>query len=260
MKEKISVKKNVTDLVLDGKHYERMFYDIQRNILQAVCLLIHEGNLPSEYSPKFTRFIRTNFGPYIVDVQRFYVNTHEDDDENFKYDEDISFSDTHERVAMFVRNSKLPNDIPNKMMYCTEWSLTEPWLSKYADQISFDYDDEYRPENAFETKYIYLLADILDELHLHCKANDIEEYPYCYANGYDFINLKFALFEYARLYGRYLKIVEAIGDINFELEYDTREDLEDNLGHVIESKENEFIFKPNTTIKPLDEDDMDIPF
>ena len=59
MKQNVLVQKNLTELVTDAKHYERMFYSIQRNILLAVCMLLDEKLLPNEESPLGHRFIRT---------------------------------------------------------------------------------------------------------------------------------------------------------------------------------------------------------
>lgn len=261
MKQNVLVQKNLTELVIDTKHYERMFYSIQRNILLAVCMLLDERLLPNEESPLGPRFIRTYFGKYIVDVQKFNINKRDDEyeTESFNYETDIQFKETHERVGIFVRNAEFPNGIPHKMMYCTEWSLTTPWLSKYMDQVSFDEEDEYTCDNAFETKHIYLLADILDELHLFCKANEIDEYMYCRCNGYSFINLKNDMIEFAHLYSQYLKIVDIVGKLKFEVEYDIHQDLMSNLGRAIEDKEEPFAHV--VSIPQGDDDaDMEIPF
>lgn len=262
MKQKLLVHKNLTELVTDAKHYEHLFYTIQRNILLAVCLLFEEGNLPNEESPLGSRYIRTHFGPYTVDVQKFHIDKRDDEyeTESFNYETDIRFKETHDRVGIFVRDTELPNGIPHKMMYCTEWSLTSPWLSRYLDQISFDDDDEYTCDNAFETKHVYLLADILDELHLYCEVNEIDEYMYCNQNGYSFINLKNLMIESAHLYTEFLNIQDSIGKIKFETDYDISQDLIDALGHDIEDEKGYPLVKYKPIFEDDDDVDMEIPF
>lgn len=198
---------------------------------------------------------------YIADIRKFEVPEFEDATD-LSYSTDIEFCDFLQRVAIIERTEPLPNGIPSSFMYCTEWFQNKPWTSSIQDHTPLETNEyDIICENVIATKYIYLFADLFDELHLFCKERDIEQYYYCRENGGDFLELKIRMFEYARSVESYVKIVKQIGLLDYKVEFDTTKDLLDNLGvAVLEQRHIELPERFNESHAQQRSDEMEIPF
>lgn len=261
MVEKFEKRLNVEDLVLLNKSNKDNYYDIQTNALWAICMLMLNGILTKEVSPYGESYDRVRFGHYIADIRKFEVPEFEDATD-LSYSTDIEFCDFLQRVAIIERTEPLPNGIPSSFMYCTEWFQNKPWTSSVQDHTPLETNEyDIICENVIATKYIYLFADLFDELHLFCKERDIEQYYYCRENGGDFLELKIRMFEYARSVESYVKIVKQIGLLDYKVEFDTEKDLLDNLGvAVLEQRHTELPERFNESHDQQRSDEMEIPF
>lgn len=261
MLEKFEKRLNVEDLVLLNKSNKDNYYDIQTNALWAICMLMLNGILTKEVSPYGESYDRVRFGHYIADIRKFEVPEFEDATD-LSYSTDIEFCDFLQRVAIIERTEPLPNGIPSSFMYCTEWFQNKPWTSSVQDHTPLETNEyDIICENVIATKYIYLFADLFDELHLFCKERDIEQYYYCRENGGDFLELKISMFEYARSVESYVKIVKQIGLLDYKVEFDTTKDLLDNLGvAVLEQRHIELPERFNESHAQQRSDEMEIPF
>lgn len=261
MLERFEKRLNVEDLVLLNKSNKDNYYDIQTNALWAICMLMLNGILTKEVSPYGESYDRVRFGHYIVDIRKFEVPEFEDATD-LSYSTDIEFCDFLQRVAIIERTEPLPNGIPSSFMYCTEWFQNKPWTSSVQDHTPLETNEyDIICENVIATKYIYLFADLFDELHLFCKERDIEQYYYCRENGGDFLELKLSMFEYARSVESYVKIVKQIGLLDYKVEFDTMKDLLDNLGvAVLEQRHIELPERFNESHAQQRSDEMEIPF
>lgn len=261
MLERFEKRLNVEDLVLLNKSNKDNYYDIQTNALWAICMLMLNGILTKEVSPYGESYDRVRFGHYIADICKFEVPEFEDTTD-LSYSTDIEFCDFLQRVAIIERTEPLPNEIPSSFMYCTEWFQNKPWTSSVQDHTPLETNEyDIICENVFATKYIYLFADLFDELHLFCKERDIEQYYYCRENGGDFLELKIRMFEYARSVESYVKIVKQIGLLDYKVEFDTEKDLLDNLGvAVLEQRHTELPERFNESHAQQRSDEMEIPF
>lgn len=261
MLERFEKRLNVEDLVLLNKSNKDNYYDIQTNALWAICMLMLNGILTKEVSPYGESYDRVRFGHYIADIRKFEVPEFEDATD-LSYSTDIEFCDFLQRVAIIERAEPLPNGIPSSFMYCTEWFQNKPWTSSVQDHTPLETNEyDIICENVIATKYIYLFADLFDELHLFCKERDIEQYYYCRENGGDFLELKIHMFEYARSVESYVKIVKQIGLLDYKVEFDTEKDLLDNLGvAVLEQRHIELPERFNESHAQQRSDEMEIPF
>lgn len=261
MLERFEKRLNVEDLVLLNKSNKDNYYDIQTNALWAICMLMLNGILTKEVSPYGESYDRVRFGHYIADIRKFEVPEFEDATD-LSYSTDIEFCDFLQRVAIIERTEPLPNGIPSSFMYCTEWFQNKPWTSSVQDHTPLETNEyDIICENVIATKYIYLFADLFDELHLFCKERDIEQYYYCRENGGDFLELKIRMFEYARSVESYIKIVKQIGLLDYKVEFDTTKDLLDNLGvAVLEQRHIELPERFNESHAQQRSDEMEIPF
>ena len=261
MLERFEKRLNVEDLVLLNKSNKDNYYDIQTNALWAICMLMLNGILTKEVSPYGESYDRVRFGHYIADIRKFEVPEFEDATD-LSYSTDIEFRDFLQRVAIIERTEPLPNEIPSSFMYCTEWFQNKPWTSSVQDHTPLETNEyDIICENVIATKYIYLFADLFDELHLFCKERDIEQYYYCRENGGDFLELKIRMFEYARSVESYVKIVKQIGLLDYKVEFDTEKDLLDNLGvAVLEQRHIELPERFNESHAQQRSDEMEIPF
>lgn len=261
MLERFEKRLNVEDLVLLNKSNKDNYYDIQTNALWAICMLMLNGILTKEVSPYGESYDRVRFGHYIADIRKFEVPEFEDATD-LSYSTDIEFCDFLQRVAIIERTEPLPNGIPSSFMYCTEWFQNKPWTSSVQDHTPLETNEyDIICENVIATKYIYLFADLFDELHLFCKERDIEQYYYCRENGGDFLELKIRMFEYARSVESYVKIVKQIGLLDYKVEFDTEKDLLDNLGvAVLEQRHIELPERFNESHAHQRSDEMEIPF
>lgn len=261
MLERFEKRLNVEDLVLLNKSNKDNYYDIQTNALWAICMLMLNGILTKEVSPYGESYDRVRFGHYIADIRKFEVPEFEDATD-LSYSTDIEFCDFLQRVAIIERTEPLPNGIPSSFMYCTEWFQNKPWTSSVQDHTPLETNEyDIICENVIATKYIYLFADLFDELHLFCKERDIEQYYYCRENGGDFLELKIRMFEYARSVESYIKIVKQIGILDYKVEFDTTKDLLDNLGvAVLEQRHIELPERFNESHAQQRSDEMEIPF
>lgn len=261
MIERFEKRLNVEDLVLLNKSNKDNYYDIQTNALWAICMLMLNGILTKEVSPYGESYDRVRFGHYIADIRKFEVPEFEDATD-LSYSTDIEFCDFLQRVAIIERTEPLPNGIPSSFMYCTEWFQNKPWTSSVQDHTPLETNEyDIICENVIATKYIYLFADLFDELHLFCKERDIEQYYYCRENGGDFLELKIRMFEYARSVESYIKIVKQIGILDYKVEFDTTKDLLDNLGvAVLEQRHIELPERFNESHAQQRSDEMEIPF
>lgn len=261
MLERFEKRFNVEDLVLLNKSNKDNYYDIQTNALWAICMLMLNGILTKEVSPYGESYDRVRFGHYIADIRKFEVPEFEDATD-LSYSTDIEFCDFLQRVAIIERTEPLPNGIPSSFMYCTEWFQNKPWTSSVQDHTPLETNEyDIICENVIATKYIYLFADLFDELHLFCKERDIEQYYYCRENGGDFLELKIRMFEYARSVESYIKIVKQIGLLDYKVEFDTTKDLLDNLGvAVLEQRHIELPERFNESHAQQRSDEMEIPF
>jgi hypothetical protein len=261
MLERFEKRLNVEDLVLLNKSNKDNYYDIQTNALWAICMLMLNGILTKEVSPYGESYDRVRFGHYIADIRKFEVPEFEDATD-LSYSTDIEFCDFLQRVAIIERTEPLPNGIPSSFMYCTEWFQNKPWTSSVQDHTPLETNEyDIICENVIATKYIYLFADLFDELHLFCKERDIEQYYYCRENGGDFLELKIRMFEYARSVESYVKIVKQIGLLDYKVEFDTEKDLLDNLGvAVLEQRHIELPERFNESHAQQRSDEMEIPF
>lgn len=261
MLERFEKRLNVEDLVLLNKSNKDNYYDIQTNALWAICMLMLNGILTKEVSPYGESYDRVRFGHYIADIRKFEVPEFEDATD-LSYSTDIEFCDFLQRVAIIERTEPLPNGIPSSFMYCTEWFRNKPWTSSVQDHTPLETNEyDIICENVIATKYIYLFADLFDELHLFCKERDIEQYYYCRENGGDFLELKIRMFEYARSVESYIKIVKQIGILDYKVEFDTTKDLTDNLGvAVLEQRHIELPERFNESHAQQRSDEMEIPF
>lgn len=261
MLERYEKRLNVEDLVLLNKSNKDNYYDIQTNALWAICMLMLNGILTKEVSPYGESYDRVRFGHYIADIRKFEVPEFEDATD-LSYSTDIEFCDFLQRVAIIERTEPLPNGIPSSFMYCTEWFQNKPWTSSVQDHTPLETNEyDIICENVIATKYIYLFADLFDELHLFCKERDIEQYYYCRENGGDFLELKIRMFEYARSVESYIKIVKQIGLLDYKVEFDTTKDLLDNLGvAVLEQRHIELPERFNESHAQQRSDEMEIPF
>lgn len=261
MLERFEKRLNVEDLVLLNKSNKDNYYDIQTNALWAICMLMLNGILTKEVSPYGESYDRVRFGHYIADIRKFEVPEFEDATD-LSYSTDIEFCDFLQRVAIIERTEPLPNGIPSGFMYCTEWFQNKPWTSSVQDHTPLETNEyDIICENVIATKYIYLFADLFDELHLFCKERDIEQYYYCRENGGDFLELKISMFEYARSVESYVKIVKQIGLLDYKVEFDTTKDLLDNLGvAVLEQRHIELPERFNESHAQQRSDEMEIPF
>lgn len=261
MLERFEKRLNVEDLVLLNKSNKDNYYDIQTNALWAICMLMLNGILTKEVSPYGESYDRVRFGQYIADIRKFEVPEFEDATD-LSYSTDIEFCDFLQRVAIIERTEPLPNGIPSSFMYCTEWFQNKPWTSSVQDHTPLETNEyDIICENVIATKYIYLFADLFDELHLFCKERDIEQYYYCRENGGDFLELKIRMFEYARSVESYVKIVKQIGLLDYKVEFDTEKDLLDNLGvAVLEQRHIELPERFNESHAQQRSDEMEIPF
>lgn len=261
MLERFEKRLNVEDLVLLNKSNKDNYYDIQTNALWAICMLMLNGILTKEVSPYGESYDRVRFGHYIADIRKFEVPEFEDATD-LSYSTDIEFCDFLQRVAIIERTEPLPNGIPSSFMYCTEWFQNKPWTSSVQDHTPLETNEyDIICENVIATKYIYLFADIFDELHLFCKERDIEQYYYCRENGGDFLELKIRMFEYARSVESYVKIVKQIGLLDYKVEFDTEKDLLNNLGVVVlEQRHIELPERFNESHAQQRSDEMEIPF
>lgn len=261
MLERFEKRLNIEDLVLLNKSNKDNYYDIQTNALWAICMLMLNGILTKEVSPYGESYDRVRFGHYIADIRKFEVPEFEDATD-LSYSTDIEFCDFLQRVAIIERTEPLPNGIPSSFMYCTEWFQNKPWTSSVQDHTPLETNEyDIICENVIATKYIYLFADLFDELHLFCKERDIEQYYYCRENGGDFLELKIRMFEYARSVESYVKIVKQIGLLDYKVEFDTTKDLFDNLGvAVLEQRHIELPERFNESHAQQRSDEMEIPF
>ena len=261
MLERFEKRLNVEDLVLLNKSNKDNYYDIQTNALWAICMLMLNDILTKEVSPYGESYDRVRFGHYIADIRKFEVPEFEDATD-LSYSTDIEFCDFLQRVAIIERIEPLPNGIPSSFMYCTEWFQNKPWTSSVQDHTPLETNEyDIICENVIATKYIYLFADLFDELHLFCKERDIEQYYYCRENGGDFLELKIRMFEYARSVESYVKIVKQIGLLDYKVEFDTEKDLLDNLGvAVLEQRHIELPERFNESHAQQRSDEMEIPF
>lgn len=261
MLERFEKRLNVEDLVLLNKSNKDNYYDIQTNALWAICMLMLNGILTKEVSPYGESYDRVRFGHYIADIRKFEVPEFEDATD-LSYSTDIEFCDFLQRVAIIERTEPLPNGIPSSFMYCTEWFQNKPWTSSVQDHTPLETNEyDIICENVIATKYIYLFADLFDELHLFCKERDIEQYYYCRENGGDFLELKIRMFEYARSVESYVKIVKQIGLLDYKVEFDTEKDLLDNLGvAALEQRHIELPERFNESHAQQRSDEMEIPF
>lgn len=261
MLERFEKRLNVEDLVLLNKSNKDNYYDIQTNALWAICMLMLNGILTKEVSPYGESYDRVRFCHYIADIRKFEVPEFEDATD-LSYSTDIEFCDFLQRVAIIERTEPLPNGIPSSFMYCTEWFQNKPWTSSVQDHTPLETNEyDIICENVIATKYIYLFADLFDELHLFCKERDIEQYYYCRENGGDFLELKIRMFEYARSVESYIKIVKQIGLLDYKVEFDTEKDLLDNLGvAVLEQRHIELPERFNESHSQQRSDEMEIPF
>jgi hypothetical protein len=261
MLERFEKRLNVEDLVLLNKSNKDNYYDIQTNALWAICMLMLNGILTKEVSPYGESYDRVRFGHYIADIRKFEVPEFEDATD-LSYSTDIKFRDFLQRVAIIERTEPLPNGIPSSFMYCTEWFQNKPWTSSVQDHTPLETNEyDIICENVIATKYIYLFADLFDELHLFCKERDIEQYYYCRENGGDFLELKIRMFEYVRSVESYIKIVKQIGLLDYNVEFDTEKDLLDNLGvAVLEQRHIELPERFNESHTQQRSDEMEIPF
>ena len=261
MLERFEKRLNVEDLVLLNKSNKDNYYDIQTNALWAICMLMLNGILTKEVSPYGESYDRVRFGHYIADIRKFEVPEFEDATD-LSYSTDIEFCDFLQRVAIIERTEPLPNGIPSSFMYCTEWFQNKPWTSSVQDHTPLETNEyDIICENVIATKYIYLFADLFDELHLFCKERDIEQYYYCRENGGDFLELKIRMFEYTRSVESYVKIVKQIGILDYKVEFDTEKDLLDNLGvAVLEQRHIELPERFNESHAQQRSDEMEIPF
>ena len=261
MLERFEKRLNVEDLVLLNKSNKDNYYDIQTNALWAICMLMLNGILTKEVSPYGESYDRVRFGHYIADIRKFEVPEFEDATD-LSYSTDIEFCDFLQRVAIIERTEPVPNGIPSSFMYCTEWFQNKPWTSSVQDHTPLETNEyDIICENVIATKYIYLFADLFDELHLFCKERDIEQYYYCRENGGDFLELKISMFEYARSVESYVKIVKQIGLLDYKVEFDTTKDLLDNLGvAVLEQRHIELPERFNESHAQQRSDEMEIPF
>lgn len=261
MLERFEKRLNVEDLVLLNKSNKDNYYDIQTNALWAICMLMLNGILTKEISPYGESYDRVRFGHYIADIRKFEVPEFEDATD-LSYSTDIEFCDFLQRVAIIERTEPLPNGIPSSFMYCTEWFQNKPWTSSVQDHTPLETNEyDIICENVIATKYIYLFADLFDDLHLFCKERDIEQYYYCRENGGDFLELKIRMFEYARSVESYVKIVKQIGLLDYKVEFDTTKDLLDNLGvAVLEQRHIELPERFNESHAQQRSDEMEIPF
>ena len=261
MLERFEKRLNVEDLVLLNKSNKDNYYDIQTNALWAICMLMLNGILTKEVSPYGESYDRVRFGHYIADIRKFEVSEFEDATD-LSYSTDIEFCDFLQRVAIIERTEPLPNGIPSSFMYCTEWFQNKPWSSSVQDHTPLETNEyDIICENVIATKYIYLFADLFDELHLFCKERDIEQYYYCRENGGDFLELKIRMFEYARSVESYVKIVKQIGLLDYKVEFDTEKDLLDNLGvAVLEQRHIGLPERFNESHAQQRSDEMEIPF
>lgn len=261
MLERFEKRLNVEDLVLLNKSNKDNYYDIQTNALWAICMLMLNGILTKEVSPYGESYDRVRFGRYIADIRKFEVPEVEDATD-LSYSTDIEFCDFLQRVAIIERTEPLPNGIPSSFMYCTEWFQNKPWTSSVQDHTPLETNEyDIICENVIATKYIYLFADLFDELHLFCKERDIEQYYYCRENGGDFLELKIRMFEYARSVESYVKIVKQIGLLDYKVEFDTEKDLLDNLGvAVLEQRHIELPERFNESHAQQRSVEMEIPF
>lgn len=261
MLERFEKRLNVEDLVLLNKSNKDNYYDIQTNALWAICMLMLNGILTKEVSPYGESYDRVRFGHYIADIRKFEVPEFEDATD-LSYSTDIEFCDFLQRVAIIERTEPLSNGIPSSFMYCTEWFQNKPWTSSVQDHTPLETNKyDIICENVIATKYIYLFADLFDELHLFCKERDIEQYYYCRENGGDFLELKIRMFEYARSVESYVKIVKQIGLLDYKVEFDTTKDLLDNLGvAVLEQRHIELPEQFNESHAQQRSDEMEIPF
>ena len=261
MLERFEKRLNVEDLVLLNKSNKDNYYDIQTNALWAIFMLMLNGILTKEVSPYGESYDRVRFGHYIADIRKFEVPEFEDATD-LSYSTDIEFCDFLQRVAIIERTEPLPNGIPSSFMYCTEWFQNKPWTSSVQDHTPLETNEyDIICENVIATKYIYLFADLFDELHLFCKERDIEQYYYCRENGGDFLELKIRMFEYARSVESYVKIVKQIGLLDYKVEFDTEKDLLDNLGvAVLEQRHIELPERFNESHAQQRSDEMEIPF
>ena len=261
MLERFEKRLNVEDLVLLNKSNKDNYYDIQTNALWAICMLMLNDILTKEVSPYGESYDRVRFGHYIADIRKFEVPEFEDATD-LSYSTDIKFCDFLQRVAIIERTEPLPNGIPSSFMYCTEWFQNKPWTSSVQDHTPLETNEyDIICENVIATKYIYLFADLFDELHLFCKERDIEQYYYCRENGGDFLELKISMFEYARSVESYVKIVKQIGLLDYKVEFDTTKDLLDNLGvAVLEQRHIELPERFNESHAQQQSDEMEIPF
>ena len=261
MLERFEKRLNVEDLVLLNKSNKDNYYDIQTNALWAICMLMLNGILTKEISPYGESYDRVRFGHYIADIGKFEVPEFEDATD-LSYSTDIEFCDFLQRVAIIERTEPLPNGIPSSFMYCTEWFQNKPWTSSVQDHTPLETNEyDIICENVIATKYIYLFADLFDDLHLFCKERDIEQYYYCRENGGDFLELKIRMFEYARSVESYVKIVKQIGLLDYKVEFDTTKDLLDNLGvAVLEQRHIELPERFNESHAQQRSDEMEIPF
>lgn len=261
MLERFEKRLNVEDLVLLNKSNKDNYYDIQTNALWAICMMMLNGILTKEVSPYGESYDRVRFGHYIADIRKFEVPEFEDATD-LSYSTDIEFCDFLQRVAIIERTEPLPNGIPSSFMYCTEWFQNKPWTSSIQDHTPLETNEyDIICENVIATKYIYLFADLFDELHLFCKERDIEQYYYCRENGGDFLELKIRMFEYAHSVESYVKIVKQIGLLDYKVEFDTTKDLLDNLGvAVLEQRHIELPERFNESHDQQRSDEMEIPF
>lgn len=251
-KDNVSKYYSVHELVQEALMNKKLYFEAQQNIIWGICMLIIDKHVEIDESPMGSKYMRTHIGPYTIDIQRFKVSNNEDG--SFEYYSDIHFEEYISRVSVVKRDDQLPNDIPNELMFCIEWQTNDPWCSKYHDDISFS--DELVPEDVFKNKYIYLMADILDELDMFCTKKNIEQYSYCSFNGGDFVDIKYQLLEKARLYETYWNIINKIGKILFEVEYDSDQDLLTNMGRIHTKQE---IINNKSIYSKINIDD-EIPF
>ena len=261
MVEKFEKRLNIDDLVLLNKSNKDNYYDIELNALWAICMMILDGTLTKEVSPYGESYDRVRFGHYIADIQKFDVPDYTLVSD-LSYGTDIKFREFLSRVAIIERTEPLPNGLPSSLMYCTEWITNKPWVSSVQDQIPLGTNEyDIICENVIATKYIYLFADLFDELYLFCKERDIEQYYYCRENGGDFLELKIRMFEYARSVESYIKIVKQIGLLDYKVEFDTEKDLIDNLGVAVLEERHVGLSEYFTTNHAQQRsDEMEIPF
>lgn len=261
MLEKIEKRLNIEDLVLLNKSNKDNFYDIQTNALWAICMMMLDGSLTKEVSPYGESYDRVRFGKYIADIRKFHVPDYTLVSD-LSYGTDIKFCDYVSRVAIIERTEPLPNGIPSSFMYSTEWVPNKPWTSSVQEQPPLGTNEhDIICENVIANKYIYLFADLFDELYTFCKERDIEQYYYCRENGSYFLELKFRMFEYARSVESYVKIIKQLGILDYKVEYDTMKDLIDNLGVAVVEKRHYVLPELLNSIRTKQKiDEMEIPF